>query len=171
MEGIAVDTAQPAHLRAIPGIELAAATMFSEADLPLPIRHRVTAAEDLKQAFADGRLWTATTNQDRPVGFALADIVDDVAYLAELAVIPEYGRQGIGRRLVESVIAWARENEFNALRLITFGHIPWNAPFYEKLGFAVVDPPEPGTELAGLMEEERRLGINKSNRAAMLLTL
>lgn len=171
MQSILIGEARRQHLRAIPTVELDAVTMFSEADLPQPIRHRVTRAEDLRSALDAGRLWTATTAEGKVVGFALADIVDDTAYLAELAVVPGFGRRGIGRRLVELAIAWARKNGFNALRLVTFSHVPWNAPFYEKLGFSVVDPPEPGTEMAGLMEEERHAGIDKTNRVLMLLKL
>jgi GNAT superfamily N-acetyltransferase len=101
----------------------------------------------------------------------MADVVDSDAYIAEVGVTPEFGGRGIGTRLVEAAIAWARDQGFDAIRLVTFSHLPWNAPFYEKLGFSVVDRPEPGTELAGLMEEERRAGIEITNRVAMLLTL
>jgi GNAT superfamily N-acetyltransferase len=171
MDGIVIGNAQPAHLRAIPAIELAAATIFPEADLPQRIRHRVTAAEDLQHALDGGRLWTAVTSEGDIVGFAMADVVDGEAYLVEVDVTPEYGRRGIGSHLVSAVISWAREGGFKALRLITFSHIPWNAAFYEKLGFSVIDRPEPGTELAGLMEVERRAGIDISRRVAMLLPL
>lgn len=171
MEGIVIGIAQAMHLRAIPAIELAGAAMFPEADLPQQIRHRVTATTDLQNALDAGRLWTAVSAQGQVLGFAMADTVDDEAYLVEVDVLPDFGRRGIGNQLVKTVIAWARESGFNALRLVTFRHIPWNAPFYEKLGFSVVDRPEPGTELAGLMDEERRAGINVVNRVAMLLTL
>ena len=171
MDDIVIGLAQPAHLRAIPAIELAAASMFPEADLPQRIRHRVTKTEYLRESLDSGRLWTATTGEGGVVGFAMADVVDGEAYLVEVDVSPEYGRRGIGRDLVQTVIAWARESGFGTLWLITFNHIPWNAPFYEKLGFSTVDRPQPGTELAGLMEEERRAGIDISRRVAMRLTL
>ena len=143
----------------------------SEAERQAVSLSRAGLVEDLQRALGSGRLWTAMTHQDQVVGFAMADVVDEMAYLAELAVVPNFGRQGIGKRLVESAIAWARASGFDTLQLVTFAHIPWNAPFYEKLGFSVVDPPEAGTEMAGIMEEERRAGINKSCRVLMRKTL
>ena len=171
MDGIDIGIARPAQLADIPGVELSAVTLFPEQDLPQPIRYRVTAIEDLQQARQSGRLWTATSGDGKVIGFAMADVVDDLAYLAELAVLPDFGRRGIGKRLVESVIAWACDSGFSTLRLVTFGHIPWNAPFYEKLGFSTVEPPAPGTEMAEIMEAERRAGIDKSRRVLMQLTL
>ena len=43
--------------------------------------------------------------------------------------------------------------------------------FYEKLGFQVMDSTEHGRELAGLIEEEHRIGINIANRVAMRMVL
>ena len=53
----------------------------------------------------------------------------------ENPVDPAHGRQGIGTRLVHTVIDWARSRRFENLTLMTFRHLPWNAPFYAKLGF------------------------------------
>jgi GNAT superfamily N-acetyltransferase len=105
------------------------------------------------------------------VGFAMAEIVDRQAYLTELDVLPEFGRQGIGSRLVRAVEEWAKTSDFESLSLITFRHLPWNAPFYEKLGFSIINSAEHGPELAGLMEEERQVGVNMDNRVAMKLKI
>ncbi len=162
--------AEREHLAEIPKIELAAATMFSEADLPGGLRFKVTELSCLKEALENGRLWVAL-HEDRPVGFAAASVVDGVAYLDELDVRPEFGRQGIGTRLVSMVIAWARAENYASLTLITFEHLAWNAPFYEKLGFRKMDETEHGEELAGLFEEERSIGLNIARRVAMRLEL
>jgi len=60
---------------------------------------------------------------------------------------------------------------FTCLTLVTFRHLAWNAPFYEKLGFQGMDPSEHGRELASLIEEEHLIGINVANRIAMRLNL
>jgi len=108
---------------------------------------------------------------DRTVGFAAASVVDGGGYLDELDVMPEFGRQGIGTGLVMTVVDWARARKFPCLTLITFRHLTWNAPFYEKLGFERMEPARYGRELAGLMEEESRIGINIANRIAMRMVL
>ena len=169
MDPIAIELAREEHLAHIPGIELAGATLFAEADLPQEVRYRVTAVTDLRDAFNEGRIWVAIHGSRQTVGFAMAEIVDRQAYLTELDVLPEFGRQGIGSRLVRAVEAWAKTSDFESLSLITFRHLPWNAPFYEKLGFSIINSAEHGPELLGLMEEERQVGINMDNRVAMKL--
>ena len=159
------------HLKQIPAIELASTSLFSESDLPQNIRHRVTDARTLREAQRENRLWIALNSTDQAIGFALADVVDGIAHLAELDVVPEYGRRGIGSRLLGEVRDWAAANGYCALTLVTFRHLAWNAPFYEKFGFFELKKIEPGSGLAGLIEEEAKVGINIRNRIAMKLQI
>jgi hypothetical protein len=41
--------------------------------------------------------------------------------------------------------------------LTTFAHVPWNAPYYARLGFAVLTSDELGPELRATREGERWL--------------
>ena len=168
---ISVMLASKEHLAAIGPIELAAATMFSEADLPVEIRYRVSDAKVLRDAQKDCRIWVALTGSAVPVGFALATLVDDAAHLDEIDVLPNYGQRGIGTELVNVVAGWARCKGFSALTLITFKHLPWNAPFYEKLGFVRLRDAELTGGLARLIEEEGKAGIDVSKRIGMRLAL
>jgi GNAT superfamily N-acetyltransferase len=169
-DSISVQLADRKHLGAIPGIEIAASTLFTEADLPLCLRHKVTEMSHLRAAADDERLWVAVTGQQKPVGFANAAVLDETAYLEELDVLPEFGRQGIGTRLLSSVVNWARDARYPCLLLVTFRHLPWNAPFYNRLGFEIIDSREQGPQIAGLIEEEGRAGIDVSKRVVMRLT-
>jgi len=168
---VAIEPARKEHLAVIPLIELDAARLFPEADLPQSVRHRVTAVAGLQEALEYGRLWVAVADNKSAVGFAMAEIVAGQAYLNELGVLQAYGRQGIGSRLVANVIDWAGQAGFRHLSLITFRHLPWNALFYEKLGFSVLDAAEHGAEIAGRIEDEGRAGINIADRVAMRMDL
>jgi GNAT superfamily N-acetyltransferase len=168
---ISIELAGSEHLAAIPAIELAASAMFPEADLPVEIRYLVTDEELLHEAQSESRLWVALTADGSPVGFAMADIVDGGAHLDEMDVMPDFGRQGIGTRLVRTLIAWARSCDYPALTLITFRHLPWNAPFYERMGFVSMATSEIGTELADLLQEEGMAGIDVRQRVCMKLEL
>ena len=170
MTEIHIAPAAEAHLGEIPRIELAAAAMFSEADLPRNIRFKVSEPGDLRDALHDRRLWVAHAGNEEIVGFAMADVVDNEAYLVEVDVLPDYCRQGIGTQLVSTVVDWTRAQGLRNLWLVTFRHLPWNAAFYEKLGFSIAEPAEHGAELASLIEEEGQLGINISNRVAMRIS-
>ncbi|HET6966393.1 MAG TPA: GNAT family N-acetyltransferase [Acidimicrobiales bacterium] len=81
-----------------------------------------------------------------PVGFAEVDVVDGTAHLAQLSVLPEHGRQGIGRALVEAACDWARGAGHDAITLTTFADIPFNAPWYRRLGFEEMRDPGPGLQ-------------------------
>lgn len=171
MSSVAVILASREHLKSIPGIEVASAALFSASDLPAEIRFRVTEPDDLLAAQKAQRLWVAVEKENRAIGFAAADVMEGEAYLQELGVLPEFGKQGIGSRLVGAVVEWARVSGYSNLGLITFKHLPWNAPFYAKLGFSILQSSEHGPGFARLFAEEKRLGINIDNRVAMRLAL
>jgi GNAT superfamily N-acetyltransferase len=163
--------ARPEHLAALAAIESAAAALFPEAELPPHLRSETQAPELLREAQAAGRLWVALAPDGAPVGFALARLVDRTPHLEEVDVHPDHGRRGIGAALVRALCAWARANRHSAVTLATFRHLPWNAPFYERLGFRALAPGEPGPELQRLLEEEARRGLDPARRVAMRLEL
>lgn len=101
-----------------------------------------------------------------PVGFVRMEIVDGTAHLEQLAVSPEYGRQGIGRSLVEAAKAWARESGFHAMTLCTFAGVPFNGPFYASCGFAEITLLTPG--LQRLRRIERKLGLDAVGRRIVM---
>ena len=141
--------------------------MFPREDLPEHLRHRVTAREVLDAAREGGRLWLALDRGQRPAGFALAEALEAEAWLDEVDVHPLYMRRGIGTRLVETAVEWARREGHAELFLLTFRHLPWNAAFYERLGFERLRNDELGPGLLHILEEERRAGIDVARRVGM----
>ena len=163
-----IEFATECHVPAIAGIEQAAATMFSEKDLPTELRYLVTDQEVLLEAQRQRRLWAALDDKGNLVGFALARIVGGFAHLEEMDVHPDHGRQGIGGRLLGTVKNWARDGGYPGVTLITFRHLPWNAPFYERHGFVQLDEGDNTASLRELMREEADAGLEPRNRVAML---
>ena len=88
-------------------MEVAAATLFDDNGLLDGVPDEPADVALLRDAVADERLWVAVAGGSAIVGFALARWCDDDAHLQELDVLPEWGRRGIGRRLVAAVVAWA----------------------------------------------------------------
>ena len=131
----------------------------------------MTDQETLKRAQNEGRLWIALVNKTTAAGFAMATCLDGVAHLDELDVMPAYGRQGIGTHLVKAVIDWAVTGGHAMLTLVTFRHIPWNAPFYGRLGFEPCADALLGKEMRQLLAEERAAGIRIENRQVMIKRL
>jgi GNAT superfamily N-acetyltransferase len=158
--------AKPQDISLLPEIERASARLFDGLELVQDLDHTVSKKE-LEQAQKDGRLWVAIGPREQTVGFAMATIVDDLAHLGELDVHPDHARRGLGTALVESVCEWAKNTGFTAITLSTFRDVPWNAPFYTKLGFRILMKDELTVGLCQLREIEARLGLPISERVMM----
>jgi GNAT superfamily N-acetyltransferase len=52
-----------------------------------------------------------------------------------LAVRPDQQRMGIGRKLMDFAEQWARDNQYDAIRLDTFSQNPRNQRFYLNRGY------------------------------------
>ncbi|MEO8219565.1 MAG: GNAT family N-acetyltransferase [Specibacter sp.] len=105
-----------------------------------------------------------------PAGFVRLEILDGLAHLEQLAVSPEYGRQGIGRSLVAAAKAWAHEAGFAAMTLCTFADVPFNGPFYASCGFTEIPPDCWTPGLAALRDHESQLGLDALGRRIVMKT-
>jgi predicted N-acetyltransferase YhbS len=94
---------------------------------------------------------------------------DGSALLAQLDVHPEHGRKKLGTALVRRVLKAAHGMGSRELYLTTFSNVPWNAPWYEKLGFRHLATEEQPEWIRVILEEERGRGLE--NRVAMKLPL
>lgn len=105
-------------------------------------------------AVREGRVLLALDDRGVPAGFAALGIVDGAAYIDQLSVRLEAMRRGLGGGLVRAALDWASASG-GGLWLNTYGHLPWNRPFYERLGFRLVPEPEWGPEMRAIVEGQR----------------
>lgn len=146
-------------LPALQAIEMAADRMF---DHMVDLSQWGTPTGE-ERAATDGFILVAG---DPPVGFAHVIRLDGEYHFEQLAVHPDHGRQGIGTELVYSVVDLVASLGGRSLTLMTFADVPWNAPFYQSLGFEIIDPPP---RLAPLLNHEHRIGLDRAgSRVAML---
>jgi GNAT superfamily N-acetyltransferase len=168
---VVIRPARDGDLAALPEIERAAAAMFREYGLAELFASMPTPLDAYREGLANERLWVAETPGSRVVGFALAGVVGCNAHLEEIDVHPEFGGRGIGKAMIQTVFSWARASGYRAMTLTTMAHVPWNAPFYERMGFRILGEPELTPELRGLLEDEFRRGVPRENRVAMMKQL
>ena len=159
--------ARAEDLSALPGIEREAAARFAPYGLAGALSNILTSLESLRAGLEAERLWVAADANDRPVGFALASDVGGHAHLDELDVHPAHGQRGLGTALVEVVAHWAEVSGYRAITLTTLRHIPWNAPWYQRLGFRVLLEDELSSALRELLQEEIQRGLPAEQRVAM----
>ena len=113
------------------------------------------------------QVFLAVDERDRTLGFAALDVLDGEPYLEQLSVRRRAMRRGIGRQLLHRAFAWAEQQRGNFLWLTTYGHLPWNRPFYEREGFVVVAEPEWPPDIAHHIAEQRRCLPDPEQRIAM----
>lgn len=167
--GYAIMLAQSHHLPLLNAIELAAAKIFPDDYLPEHILSDKLPMDVLLAAQAQGLLWVAVDAGGSPVGYVLVQAVDGLALLAQVDVHPDHGRQGLGTALIRQAMQAMPERGFAECYLTTFSDIAWNAPFYTKLGFGVVDEADMPQAIAAILREERERGLR--NRVAMRLNI
>ena len=161
-----ITTARLEHLSRLSAIELAAARLL-QGHAPESVLNETTSFDVLQRAQHDGRLWVALAD-DVPVGFAHLEVIEpDAVHLEEIDVHPHHGRRGLGAKLVLRVCDWARAHGYQSVTLTTFRDVPWNMPFYARLGFAVVPPEQLSPALIAIVRDETRRGINPSRRVVM----
>ncbi len=162
----AIRLARPHDLGAIPAIEIAAAQLL-DGFAPASVLNETTTDVELQKALRDGHLWVVLA-EERPVGFAhVVTIAPDSVHLEEIDVHPDHGRRGLGTRLVTHVCDWAAAASFASVTLTTFRDVPWNMPFYARLGFEVVPLAELSLALVRVVAAEARRGLDPARRVVM----
>jgi GNAT superfamily N-acetyltransferase len=162
----AITVARPKDALLLPAIELAAAKLLV-GHAPPAVLAETTSPEDHARAQRRGLLWVALAG-DAPVGFAHVDVIEaGTAHLEELDVHPTHARRGLGTRLVMAVCAWAAAEGLDGVTLITFRDVPWNMPFYSRLGFEVVSPDQLTAALRAKVEGETARGLDPAKRVTM----
>ena len=165
-EGYQIRRGQAGDLPYLREIELASDRLFPPGRVPGT--GETFPPSQLEAAARDDLLFIAESAAE-VVGFAVSAVCDPLLHLYLLAVRPDHGRRGLGTGLVRRVVEEARSRALAGVTLTTFADLRWNAPFYRKLGFCILEPDHRGPRLASLLAAEEEAGMR--NRVAMLKTL
>lgn len=161
-----ITAARAQDLGRLPAIELAAARLLA-GYAPESVLNETTSLDVLQKAERAGHLWVALRGEVA-VGFAHVEVIESqVAHLEEIDVEPAHGRQGLGTRLVSHVCEWAACNGYKSVTLTTFRDVPWNMPFYARLGFEIVPSARLSPALSAIVEDETRRGLDPTKRVVM----
>lgn len=148
-------------------IERAAGELFRGAGMHAVANDEPLSIAELAVFQGDGRAWVFADEADEPVAYLLVDVVDGNAHVEQVSVRPTHGRQGLGSALLEAAAAWAEASALPALTLTTYRDVPWNAPYYERLGFRAVDEAQMTPGLLRVRDEETARGLARWPRVAM----
>lgn len=159
--------ARDTDLPVLQDIERAAGAPFRDHDMAAIADDQPPTIAELTEFQRDGRCWVVTDEQDRPIAYLLGAIIDGHAHIEQVSVHPGHSHQGHGRRLIDTLSAWAADRGLAGLTLTTFADIPWNAPYYERLGFRVLTDDELTDGLRQVRAHEAARGLDTWPRVAM----
>ncbi len=123
-----------------------------------------TDAAILAARIAAGGLLVAE-DEGAAVAFVMFRPEDGCAYVEQIDVLPSHARRGIGAALLDAVADVARRRGWPALTLSTFRDVPFNAPYYARLGFRVVEDLTPG--MVQIRAEHEARGLDETARVFM----
>jgi GNAT superfamily N-acetyltransferase len=152
-------------------IEDRASMLFEDTEIAKYLNGEIYDPSELEKLIEQGRVFVACFEDDVAVGFVILTELGGNAHIDELDVLPAFGHRGIGKALLEYACGWARDSGFSAVTLSTFRDIPWNAPFYSRYGFRVLEAAELTLEMLRLRSDESSRGLPLEKRVIMLREL
>jgi predicted N-acetyltransferase YhbS len=163
--------ATPEDAALLPDIERSAGYLFRE--IPglewIAEDHVMTVDQHLPAILAQSA-WVAC-EEEKPVAFLSAEATLDALHICEVSVHATMMGRGIGRRLIEASAAAARASGLSALTLTTFRDVPWNEPYYQRLGFETLVLQHLDDRLMSILAVEVSAGLPGERRCAMRLNL
>jgi predicted N-acetyltransferase YhbS len=141
--------------RLMPGLEWIAA-----AAVPTATEHRLAIASTL--------VWVADSGA-AAVGFLRAEAERDALHIGEVSVHRDWQGQKIGSRLIAVAVGHARDAGSQSVTLTTFADVPWNAPYYERIGFVRCHAAD--DRLTSILADEVARGFVAETRCAMRMIL
>jgi GNAT superfamily N-acetyltransferase len=154
-----IRAARSDELALLQTLEQAAGAPFRELAMHAIADDQAPSLEGLAAFVHAGRAWVVADADDRPIAYLLVDMLDSSAHVVQVSVHPDYARRGLGAALLDHAATWAQRHGLAALTLTTFTDVPWNAPYYERLGFRQLSDTEltPGLRAVRAREAERGL--------------
>ncbi|CAL3967162.1 unnamed protein product [Diplocarpon coronariae] len=114
-----------------------------------------------------GYLWVAADRYDHPIGFLGGNYLNGHFHIIELSVAKSYQGRGIGSALMSTMLQQVRREGYRSITLTTFKDLPWNGPWYARIGFAEVKAQEMGRDFEKLVDSEAQHGLDPQRRCVM----
>ncbi|WP_329269223.1 GNAT family N-acetyltransferase [Streptomyces sp. NBC_01451] len=160
--------ATAAELPALRAVERAAGSPYRRLGMAEIADDEPPALDLLEPYRRAGRAWVAAaTGEDRPLAYLIAEPVDGALHIEQVSVHPDFAHRRIGRALLAYADDRAQEEGLTHLTLTTFTEVPWNAPYYARLGFRALDEAELTPGLRKIRALEAGHGLDRWPRVCM----
>lgn len=170
IETIMIRHARVDDLPVLRELEQAAGALFRDLGMDAVADDEPPTIADLTRFQQAGRALVAADTRDHPVAYLLIEPVDGYLHIEQVSVHPSHARQGLGRQLLDAADAWAEQHGLAGLTLTTYANVPWNGPYYERLGFRVLADEDMSEGLRSVRAHEAANGLDAWPRITMLRT-
>lgn len=123
--------------------------------------------ELVERKIGAGEIVVAVEADDRCIGFVMFELQPARIYIQELDVLTTHAGHRIGAALIGQVEQLARERQIKQLVLSTYRDVPWNAPYYRRLGFCDIDLAALDAALIERRNAHIARGLDESKRVFM----
>lgn len=164
---IQIREARSSDLEHLPKIERSAAQIFKQDKDLAWLADDEVQPTSLHQNYIQARNSWVAVHDELPVGFINGVEYNKTFHICELSVTEEWQSQGVGRALLNAVEQIMRDRGITIITLTTFKDVPWNAPFYERLGYETLAEDTLSIFLTDILDEEIEAGLEAHRRCAM----
>lgn len=147
-------------------IEIAAGRAFRDLGMAAIADDPPPSDAEFTDMVASGLTWVALV-ENEVVAYLSAEVVDGTLHIAQVSVHPDAARRAVGRALIDHAGEVCAARGLAGLTLTTFRDVPWNAPYYSRLGFRVVPESDVTPELRAIRRTEMERGLDQWPRVCM----
>jgi predicted N-acetyltransferase YhbS len=123
--------------------------------------------ELVNRKIAAQQIIVAVNPDETCAGFVMFEPQPARFYVQELDVLTAHAGQRIGAALIEQVAQLALARQVTQLVLSTFRAVPWNAPYYRRLGFRDIEEADLDAALIARRDAHIARGLDESKRVFM----
>lgn len=154
-------------LSTIQEIERAAGAAFRTLGMETIAEDEPIGATAFEAFLEKGGAWVTAADDDSVIAYLLVEQLDTALHVEQITVHPRVARRGIGAKLLDVADERAVGIQLGSLTLTTFRDVPWNAPYYARLGFGIFPQEQWGPRLQQRVALERTGGLDKWPRVVM----
>jgi GNAT superfamily N-acetyltransferase len=138
LTGVVIRVAEARDFAAMAEIEWAAGEQFRALGMDSIADDEPPSSTDLSLSLSQGPCWVWVDESDLAIAYLVSFRMGDRLFIEQVTVHPDFSRRGIGASLIAAAGERAETDGMVGLPLTTFADVPWNAPYYERLGFRVI---------------------------------
>jgi predicted N-acetyltransferase YhbS len=155
------------EIEAVRAIEYEAAQRFAAIGMTGIADAQPMKADFVRRKIEASEIIVAVHDAVRCVAFVMFAPLPTRFYIEELDVLTAWAGRRIGAELIEQVDLLARKSGAQQLVLSTFRDVPWNAPYYRRLGFNVIGSEQLDPKLRAIRAAHVARGLDESKRVFM----